>query len=229
MTKPPIRLPDDPALANRAPDGRQSAPSAERNAGPILRAMAPHMPARGEALEIASGTGQHIVGFAAACPSLRWYPTEANPDRLPSIRAWIAQSGLTNIAAPAVFDATCDPWPREGLSAVVLVNLLHLVPHTAAQRIIGRTARALSPGGVFILYGPFRRQGAYASPGDRSFDIRLRAQDRTIGYKDVDEVAAWAEAAGLLPEACHQMPANNLLWALRRPMAPAIPARTGDI
>jgi hypothetical protein len=49
--------------------------AAERNKEPILSVLESVLPATGRALEIASGTGQHVCFFAAALPGVRWQPT----------------------------------------------------------------------------------------------------------------------------------------------------------
>ena len=43
-------------------------PSAERNKQPILETLQTFLPAQGTALEIASGTGQHVVWLAQHMP-----------------------------------------------------------------------------------------------------------------------------------------------------------------
>ncbi len=68
---------------------------------------------------------------------------------------------------------------------MLLVNLLHLIPAPAAETLLAEVALALAPGGTFCLYGPFLRDGQPTSPGDAAFDASLRAQDPTIGYKDL--------------------------------------------
>jgi tRNA G46 methylase TrmB len=64
-----------------------TAPAAERNKGPILTVLKRVLPARGLVLEIASGTGQHIVHFAEAMPHLTWQPSDPDPELRSSIRA----------------------------------------------------------------------------------------------------------------------------------------------
>ena len=57
--------------------GARTAPSVARNREPILEVLKAHLPATGLVLEIASGTGEHAVGFAQALPQLMWRPTDA--------------------------------------------------------------------------------------------------------------------------------------------------------
>ena len=49
-------------------DAQLHRPAAERNRQPILNLLQRCLPARGKALEIVSGTGQHAVHFAAGLP-----------------------------------------------------------------------------------------------------------------------------------------------------------------
>ena len=80
-------------------------PAAERNAAPIIEALRGVLPASGTLLEIASGTGQHVLRFAEAFPSLTVQPTDGDPDRVASIAARIGKSGQPNLREPLVLDA----------------------------------------------------------------------------------------------------------------------------
>ncbi len=211
-----LDLPDTAALS--AADGpRRSAPSAERNAAPILVELSRLAPPMGRVLEIASGTGQHAATFAAALPGLDWQPSDVDPENLATIRAWTAD--VPNVRPPVLLDAATPGWAdaHRGHDLALVVNLLHLIPAPAAQNVVAGMARALAPGGLALIYGPFRRDGALTSEGDERFDASLRAQDPAIGYKDLADVEGWAGAVGLRAEDRIEMPANNLLLAFRRP------------
>lgn len=211
-----LRLPD--SGGGVAPDGRRHAPSAERNAGAILAVLHDVLPARGRMLEIAAGTGQHAAAFATALPEWDWQATDADPANLPSIAAWAAHAGVPNLALPVALDAARPGWSADwpARDALLIVNLLHLIPAPAAATVLDEAAAALAPGGCLCLYGPFLRDGRATSPGDAAFDASLRAQDPAIGYKDADWVRARLTTAGLRVT-CREMPANNLMWIAFRP------------
>ena len=214
-----LNLPDTASIANAGEAGRLHAPSAERNADAIRDLVKDHAPARGRALEIASGTGQHVVTLARALPGLAWQPSDVDAARRVSIDAWAAEAGLANIAPAIALDATAAGWANahSGQDLILLVNLLHLISTPEARLLIRETAQALAPGGRFILYGPFLRDGETTSEGDARFHASLRAQDPEIGYKDDWEVIDWLHGAGLELVEVVEMPANNLAFVARRP------------
>ncbi|WP_371060534.1 DUF938 domain-containing protein [Rhodosalinus sp. 5P4] len=205
-------LPDAASVAAPQDGGKLCAPAAERNAGPIADLVAEFAPASGRALELASGTGQHAVALARRLPALDWQPSDIDPARLASIRAWAAEAALPNLRAPVTLDATAPGWadahgPRD---LVVVINLFHLVSAAECETLVHEAARALSPGGTLIVYGPFMRAGELTSEGDRAFHARLAAADPEIGYKDDFDTLDMMIAAGLTPRAAIEMPANNL-------------------
>jgi cyclopropane fatty-acyl-phospholipid synthase-like methyltransferase len=177
------------------------------------------MPAAGNALEIASGTGEHCVRFAAEFPNVTWQPTDVAPQRLESICAWVAATGVENVRPPQVLHAQQPVWPFEPASfaAAVTVNLLHLIGQDVTQALFTGVRRELQPGGQWFLYGPFTREGDFVSDGDRAFHQQLIRQDPAIGYKDTSAIAALAQHLGFDLAACHHMPANNLMYVLRAP------------
>lgn len=215
MSKPDI--PPVHSHADPLGDDRLTAPAATRNARAIVEALAPFVPAHGEALEIAAGTGQHAVACARAFSQLNWQPTDIASERLASIDAWAAFEGLANVRAARFLDAGTPDWTHEPVALVTLANLMHLIPEAAVQNVIAGIARVLAPGGRFFLYGPFREAGGFRSPGDRAFHARLAAADPETGYKDREWIEDEALAAGLTQLARIEMPANNLSLVFEKP------------
>ncbi|QJF52311.1 DUF938 domain-containing protein [Roseobacter ponti] len=212
------KLPPNASVASGGDGAKMHAPAAARNAGVLSAFLQAEAPRTGHALEIASGTGQHVAVFADALPGLIWQPSDIDPARRASIDAR-AQDCAAGTVLPAInLDATRAGWSADhaGQALIVLVNLLHLISGPAAQIVVAEAMAALAPGGRFICYGPFRRDGVLTSAGDARFDADLRAADPAIGYKDDGEITAWLRAAGAAGVTCHEMPANNLAFVATR-------------
>lgn len=195
-------------------DARRFAPAAARNREPILDVLRAHLPASGTALEIASGSGEHAVAFAAAFPKLVWQPSDPDPANRASIAAWIAAEGTPNLLPPIDLDATADIWPLATADAVVCINMIHIAPWAACLGLLRGAARLLAPGGLLYLYGPFKRDGMHTAPSNEAFDESLRARDPAWGVRDLGEVCQAAEGFALA--ATVAMPANNLSVLFRR-------------
>ena len=176
-------------------------------------------PASGRALEIASGTGEHVIRFAGAMPGLVWQPTDPAADRRASIRAWRAAEHVDTILDPLDLDACTPGWAavHDPADLIFLANLLHLVTEGEARICLSEMAAALAPGGCAAVYGPFLRDGKTTSDGDAAFDAHIRAENPDRGYKDHAWVRDLWHDADLVPEAPHVMPANNLLLVARKP------------
>lgn len=194
-------------------DARRSSHSVERNRGPILAALRPLLPPTGLVLEIASGSGEHAAHLAAALPGLEFQPSDPDPEAQASIDAWCG--GLPNVRPALGLDAATPDWPAVRADAVLCVNMIHIAPWAAARGLVAGAGRALRPGGLLVLYGPFLRDGVPTAPGNAAFDADLRARDPAWGLRRLEDVAALAAAAGFGPPAVTAMPANNLLVAFR--------------
>src|SRR3546814_5082673 len=59
-----------------SPGGRLHAPATLRNRTPIAAVLARWLPSEGLVVELASGTGEHVLHFAAAFPHLVWQPSD---------------------------------------------------------------------------------------------------------------------------------------------------------
>jgi len=192
-------------------------PAADRNKEPILAVLRRALGPRGTALEIASGTGQHVAWFAIALEEWEWQPTEADPDLLPAIAAHVAQAGATNVRTPLLLDVMSPQWPSEGapfqerFDAVYCANMLHIAPWAACAALLQGAARHLLPGGVLVTYGPYLEEAVATAPGNVSFDASLRSRDPAWGIRRLEDVVAQALRCGLALRERHAMPANNLL------------------
>ena len=212
-----LSLPDSASVAVPDEEGRLFAPSAARNRDAITAVVARLAPDTGRALEIASGTGQHVAALAERLPGLAWQPSDPDPARRLSIDAYCA--GLDNVAEAVSLDATAPGWALDhaGQDVILLVNLLHLISSDEAHTLIRELPAALAPGGVALLYGPFLRSGEATSEGDAAFHAQLTAQDPEIGYKDDIVIRDWLHAAALELEEVVEMPSNNLCFVARLP------------
>lgn len=193
-------------------------PAAERNKQPILEVLRQLLPERGSALEIASGTGQHVAWFAAGLPHWVWQPSDAHSGGFDSIAAWTRQQGVANVRPPLLLDVMSDRWLADDtrLDAIYCANMLHISPWATCAALMRGSARHLAPGGVLITYGPYLEDGVPTSPGNLAFDESLRAQDPAWGLRRREDVELQATRAGLRLSARHAMPANNLLLAWTR-------------
>jgi SAM-dependent methyltransferase len=202
---------------------RQDAPAARRNRDAILAALSEFLPQAGAALEIAGGTGQHVVAFAGASPDVTWQPSDPDPWARASIAAWTRSTGVGNVHPPADLDVTQADWHaalRQSFDLIVCINLLHVVPWVACEGLMAGAARLLKPGGHLFIYGCFKRNGRHMAESNERFDRFLVFQDPEWGVRDLEAVVACARAQGLTHARTVDMPANNLSVIFRRDQAP---------
>jgi cyclopropane fatty-acyl-phospholipid synthase-like methyltransferase len=197
-------------------DDRRSAPAALRNRDPILAVLREVLPAHGLVLEIASGTGEHVVHFARHLPNLVFQPSDPDAGARASVTAWIAESGLANVRAPLMLDAASPPWPVTAADAIVCINMIHISPWRSTEGLFAGAAAVLPAGAPLALYGPYRRHGVPTAPSNEEFDISLRARDPAWGLRQLDDVAALAEQSGFALDRVVEMPANNLTVVFRK-------------
>jgi SAM-dependent methyltransferase len=203
-------------------DGRLHGPAFERNHAPIWSAIAPFLQDRsGDALEVGSGPGQHVVAYARAAPAVTWWPSDIHPRHLASIAAWRAQARLANVQAPLRVDLLDADWDgklpmADPLLAILCINVLHISPWGVTENLLAGAGRRLAPDGRLFVYGPFRRDGAHTAPSNAAFDASLRTQDPAWGVRDTGDIAAVAERCGLRIDAMAPMPANNFVLVIGR-------------
>jgi hypothetical protein len=211
MTSSPPWMPSDGGS-----NERRHAPATLRNCDAIAAVLADWLPAAGTVLEVASGSGEHIVHFAATFPALDWQPSDPDPAGLVSIAAWCGDAGLANIAPPLALDASADGWPIDRADAILCINMVHISPWAATLGLLAGAAQLLPSGAPLILYGPYLEPDVPTADSNIAFDASLRARDPAWGLRQIDDVKAAAAAAGLTFAERRAKPTNNLMLLFRR-------------
>ncbi len=197
-------------------EDKRHAPATLRNRDAIAAVLAGWLPATGAVLEIASGSGEHIVHFAATFPHLGWQPSDPDPAGLTSIAAYRAEAGLANIAPPLALDASASEWPIGRANAILCINMVHISPWEATLGLLAGAARLLAADAPLILYGPYIEPDAPTAESNLAFDASLRGRNPAWGLRNTDDVKAAAADVGLAFAERRAMPANNLMLLFRR-------------
>ncbi len=202
-----------PFVFDDSGDAKRFAPATQRNRDAIADVLREILPPVGLALEVASGTGEHVNHFAGLFPDLQFQPSDPDPNALTSIAAWRADSGLPNVLPPIALDAAAV-WPIAHADAVLCINMVHISPWAATLGLLAGAAELLPVGAPLFLYGPYRQQGVPTAPGNEAFDESLKSRNAEWGLRSVEAVAAAAHGFAL--DRIVAMPANNLSLVFRR-------------
>tara|TARA_B110000037_G_scaffold120249_1_gene137407 strand:- start:34 stop:705 length:672 start_codon:yes stop_codon:yes gene_type:complete len=193
-------------------------PSAEKNMFHIVNLVSQTLIKSGNSLEIASGSGQHIVQLASSLPNYIWQPTDVDQKRITSIDHRTKDNIHKNIKPARYLDATQVGWslnyPNQNF--ILLINLLHLISWKKTKILIKEIFQSLSLDGIFILYGPFMRDGKLISKGDIEFHKNILEKDSTLGYKDDKEIKNYLLKMGFTHLNTVNMPANNLAFIFQK-------------
>ena len=186
----------------------------ENNKGPILALLHQYLGDRRHVFEVGAGTGQHAAYFAEQLPHLIWQCADRGP-YLEGLNARIALTDLPNLPAAIAFDMAAPQWPA-GHDAVYTANTLHIMSEALALELLRQAGRSLPPGGLALVYGPFKYRGQFFGPINGAFDARLRVENHASGIRDQEDVVQAAGEGGLeLIEDC-ALPANNQLLVFRK-------------
>jgi hypothetical protein len=193
---------------------KRHAPATERNRDVIAQTLARVLPTEGLILEVASGTGEHVVHFAKMFPALTWQPSDPDPIALASINAWRADSKVPNVRPAMLLDASAD-WPIAQADAVVCIDMTHISPWAATVGLLRNAARLLPQSAVLFIYGPYNQRDVPLADSNAAFDAALRQQNALWGLRFVEDIAAEAHVSGLHLDSVIDMPANNLSLIFR--------------
>jgi len=191
----------------------QTAPSALRNASPILRVLRDILPEKCSVLEIGSGTGQHSVIFSEGINCLKWIPSDVDASNFESIIEW-AQTATNNIpASPRLIDASQPDWcltANDNIDVIVSINVIHISPWSVTKGILKGAQKFLIKGGFVYFYGPFIQDNVLTAAGNIAFDKSLRERNEDWGLRNISEVEKLANKHDLKLDRIVKMPSNNL-------------------
>ncbi|KAF9304590.1 hypothetical protein BGZ74_001182 [Mortierella antarctica] len=206
----------------------------DRNKEAILEQLRPYLADAVQVLEIGSGSGQHIYHFAREFPGVVFQPTEYDTSLFTSIEAYtndlLSQGHNVHINKPLELDATdATHWEvieragrdlpqSEGKYDLVLTtNVFHITPWIVGQSIVRGAGRVLKSGGLFLLYGAFKRDGKFNTESNAQFDQTLRGRDASWGVREINDIAAVAETeAHMQLLEVRDMPSNNYLLIFQK-------------
>lgn len=196
---------------------KKHAPATLRNREAIAEVLALELPSSGYVLEVASGSGEHIVYFSERFPALQWQPSDPDREAIASILAYRADFPDLNLRMPIVLDARAPAsWEVRAADAIVCINMVHISEWSAAEGLFEGAARLLGGNGLpLILYGPFFEQGVEAAPSNIAFDESLRSRNAQWGIREVEQLDKAGTRHGLTRSARYEMPANNLMLIYR--------------
>ena len=185
----------------------------ENNKDPILTALRRVFAATHTVLEVGSGTGQHAVYFGRHLPHLRWLTSDLLENHV-SIKTWLDEVKLPNVAYPMVLDAEVQPWLTEPVDGLFSANTLHIMSWQQVQSFFDGLPSVLLPNARAVIYGPFNYNGEFTSDSNRTFDYWLKRRGAHQGIRDFEAVSQLAEKIGLTLLEDNTMPANNrlLVW-----------------
>ena len=194
------------------------AESSEQNKHAILSVLQEEFCSVKTVLEIASGTGQHAVYFAAQLPHLTWSTSEL-PELHAGIRAWLTEANNPRINGPHPINVNQSDWPIEQVDAVFSANSAHIMSWPSVINMFRGIGRILSPSGIFCLYGPFLYADRHTADSNQRFDVWLKQRDPESGIRDVEALKKLGLTNNLVLLRDHEMPVNNrlLVWQKSAP------------
>lgn len=193
-------------------------PATARNRNAIAEVLETFLPMSGTVLEIGSGSGEHVIYFAERFNTLTWQPSDPDANHRKSIQAWIRAGSIVrkNILPPLSIDISASRLPPLRADTIICINVIHISPWKTTRGLLRNAAKLLPKGGNLYLYGPYKINGEHTAPSNQAFDSSLKAQNRSWGVRELEQVLEEANRNGLHLIRNIGMPANNQSIILRK-------------
>jgi ubiquinone/menaquinone biosynthesis C-methylase UbiE len=162
----------------------------------------------GQLIDIGTGTGRMLELFAGRAKHALGIDRSSEMLRL--ARAKLSERGLANTELRQA-DLYALPLGDGEADAAILHHVLHFAQQPGAA--IVEAARVLAPGGRLLI--------ADFAPHDRE-ELRTRDAHTRLGFSD-EQIAAWFDAAGLVPARTETLEGGELtvkLWLARKAGSP---------
>uniref|UniRef100_A0A667XAR0 Zgc:103625 n=1 Tax=Myripristis murdjan TaxID=586833 RepID=A0A667XAR0_9TELE len=108
------------------------------------------------AVELGSGTGQHVIHFSQKIPFITWQPSDIKEEARDSIKAYIMATKAKTVLQPVHLDAS-EPWekwaglPRNSCDVVIAINLLQYSSFKTG--VFNGSGQILKQSGLLLIYG----------------------------------------------------------------------------
>ena len=187
--------------------------ASENNKQVILEILQRHLKDGDQVIELAGGTGQHAVHFAANLPNIRWQSSDI-PSNVDSLNLRLVKAKLTNLPAAISIDVNRSPWSSDRPTAIFNANSLHIMSADSVTNFFKGIGETLQADGILLVYGPFKYAGAFTTESNAGFDRRLKDRDPVSGIRDFEWIRDLGSEANLTIIEDNAMPSNNqlLVW-----------------
>ncbi|XP_030264163.1 methyltransferase-like 26 B [Sparus aurata] len=162
------------------------------------------------ALELGSGTGQHVIRFAQKMPFVTWQPSDITQESLDSIKAYVAATHAKTVLPPVHLDAS-EPWEkwadlsRSSCDVIVAINLLQYSSFKTAQGFFTGAGQILKQNGLLITHGVYAINGTITPSCNESLDAEIRKMNPEWGLPDIDVLRQLAYGNGMRLERMIEM------------------------
>lgn len=196
-------------------DETRDSKSADNNKSHILAELRKVLPNKGRVLEIASGTGQHAVYFSENLPGIEWHPSDMDLQTM-GLEDRVRSEASNSLQVPILLNV--DKWPdlKNQFDAVFSANCVHIISESQVENYVLGVSESLKPGGLMLLYGPFKYDDEFTTPSNESFDGFLKKTYPGSGIRDFAWVNQLADRHGLHFILDTPMPANNQFMVWRK-------------
>jgi len=190
--------------------------ASDRNKDHILDVLKNQLDANqnGFALEISSGTGQHIVHFAQYFTKWKWQPSDVDQHYTNSVKAYLEETKLENILSPVFLDVTDNStwnniFTKQSIDLMFNSNMIHITPIECTYGLFKVAGDLLKSKGKLITYGPYSIDGVLQPQSNINFDKNLKSNNAAWGVRDTRLLAEHATKNDMKLIEIIDLPSNN--------------------